>query len=84
MDLRSTQRQENTDAANPDVADTYSLSREVAEADLWSARRQTNTEFDSSEQCARDLPKEDRQSARRQQSTEFENDDLTTQDSLRD
>ena len=75
LDLRSTRRQENTDATGND-----SLSREVAEAHLRSARRQTNTESDNSDQYARDLPNEDRQSGRRQQSTELENDDLTNQD----
>ena len=75
LDLRSTRRQENTDAA-----DTDSLSREVAEADLRSARRQTNTESDNSEQYTRDLPNEDYQSGRRQQSTEFDNDDIASQD----
>ena len=84
VDLRSTRRQENTDAANTDVADPDSLSREVAEADFRSARRQTNTESDNSEHYARDLTNEDRQSARPQQSTEFENDELTNQDSPRD
>ena len=84
MDLRSTRRQENTDATNADASDNDSLSREVAEADLRSARRQTNTESDNSEQYARDLPNEDRQSGRRQQSTEFENDEFTNQDSPRD
>ena len=75
MDLRSTRRQENTDAADSD-----SYSREAAEADLRSARRQTNTESDNSDQYARDLPNEDRQSARRQQSTELGNDDLANRD----
>ena len=61
LDLRCTQRQENTDAAitdaaDTDAADTDSLSREVAEADLRSARRQTNTESNNSERSARDLP----------------------------
>ena len=81
LDLRSTQRQENTDAANTDAADTDSLSRELAEADLRSARRQTNTESDNS---ARDLPNENRQSTRRQQSTEFDNDEIVNQDSPND
>ena len=84
MDLRSTRRQENTDATNADAAGNDSLSRKAAEADLRSARRQTNPESDNSEQYARDLPNEDRQSGRRQQSTELENDDLTNQDSPRD
>ena len=75
MDLRSTRRQENTDAADSD-----SHSREVAEADLRSARRQTITESDNSDQYARDLPNEDRQSDRRQQSTELGNDDLANRD----
>ena len=79
LDLRSTRRQENTDAAGND-----SPSREVAEADLRSARRQTNTESDNPDQYARDLPNEDRQSDRRQQSTESENNDLTNQDSPMD
>ena len=79
LDLRSTQRQEITDAAGND-----SPSREVAEADLRSARRQTNTDSDNSEQCERDSLNEDRQSARRQQSTEFENDNLTDQVSAKD
>ena len=81
MDLRSTQLQENTDATNADAADNDSLSREVAEADLRSARWQTNTESDNSEQCARDLPNEDRQSGRREQSTEFESDKVVNQGS---
>ena len=81
LDLRSTRRQENTDATNAAAADNDSLSREVAEADLRSARRQTNTESDNSEQCDRDSLNEDRQSARRQQSTEFENDKIINQDS---
>ena len=76
MDLRSTRRQENTDAADSD-----SHSREEADADLRSARRQTNTESDNFEQDARDQTTEDRQSTRRQESTEFENDELTNQDS---
>ena len=76
LDLRSTRRQENTDAA-----DTDSHSREVAEADLRSARRQTNTETDNFEQDARDQTTEDRQSTRRQESTEFENDEIVNQDS---
>ena len=84
LDLRSTPRQENTDATNADAAGNDSLSRQVAEADLRSARRQTNTESDNSEQYARDLPNEDRQSGRRQQSTELENDDLTNKESPRD
>ena len=75
LDLRSTRRQENTDAADSD-----SHSREVAEADLRSARRQTNTESDNSDQYARDQPNEDRQSGRRQQSTELGNDDLANRD----
>ena len=79
LDLRSTRRQKNTDAAGND-----SPSREVAEADLRSARRQTNTESDNPDQYARDLPNEDRQSDRRQQSTESENNDLTNQDSPMD
>ena len=79
LDLRSTRRQESTDAAGDD-----SPSRKVAEKDLWSARRQTNTESDNSDQYARDLPNEDRQSGRRQQSTELRNDDLTNRDSPRD
>ena len=62
MDLRSKRRQENFDATNADAAGKDSLSREVAEADLRSARRQTTTESDNSEQYARDLPDEDRQS----------------------
>ena len=61
LDLRSTRRQEKTDAADSD-----SHSSEVAEADLRSARRQTNTESDNSEQCKRDSLNEDRQSTRRQ------------------
>ena len=81
MDLRSTRRQENTDATNTDAADNDSLLREVAEADLRFARRQTNTESDNSEQCERESLNEDRQSARRQQSTEFENDKIVNQDS---
>ena len=76
MDLRSTRRQENTDAADSD-----SHSREVAEEDLRSARRQTNTDSDNSEQHARDQTTEDRQSTRRQESTEFEKDELANQDS---
>ena len=76
LDLRSTRRQENTDAADSD-----SHSREVAEADLRSARRQTNTESDNSERDARDQTTEDRQSTRRQESTEFENDELANHDS---
>ena len=75
LDLRSTRRQENTDAADSD-----SHSREVAEADLRSARRQTNTESDNSDQYARTLPNEDRQSDRRQQNTELGNDDLANRD----
>ena len=75
LDLRSTRRQENTDAADSD-----SHSREVAEADLRSARRQTNTESDNSDQYARALPNEDRQSGRRQQNTELGNDDLANRD----
>ena len=75
LDLRSTRRQENTDAADSD-----SHSREVAEADLRSARRQTNTESDNSEQDAREQTTEDRQSTRRQETTEFENDELANQD----
>ena len=82
--LRSTRRQENTDATNADAACNDSLSREVAEVDLRSARRQTNTESDNSEQYACDLPNEDRQFGPRHQSTELENDDLTNQDSPRD
>ena len=83
LDLRSKRRQENFDATNADAAGKDSLSREVAEADLRSARRQTTTESDNSEQYARDLPDEDRQSSRLQQSTELENDDLTSQDTFR-
>ena len=81
LDLRSTRRHENTDAAHTDAAGDDSLSREEADADLRSARRQTNTEADNSEQCSRDLTNDDRQSTRRQPSTEFENDELINQDS---
>ena len=79
MDLRSTRRQINTDAANTDAP-----SHEVDEADHRFARRQTNTESDNSEQYTRDLRNEDRQSTRRQQSTEFENDELLNHDSPND
>ena len=79
LDLRSTRRQINTDAANTDAP-----SHEVDEADHRSARRQTNTESDNSEQYTRDLRNEDRQSTRRQQSTEFENDELLNHDSPND
>ena len=81
LDLRSTRRHENTDAAHTDAAGNDSPSREEADADLRSARRQTNTEADNSEQCSRDLTNDDRQSTRRQPSTEFENDELINQDS---
>ena len=81
LDLRSTRWQENTDATNTDAAGNDSLSREVAEADLRSPRRQTKTESDNFEQCERVIPNEDRQYARRQQSTEFENDKIVNQDS---
>ena len=52
--------------------------------DLRSARRQSNTEADNTEQYSRNAHNEDRQSARRQQRTEFENDELTNQDLPRD
>ena len=81
LDLQSTRRHKNTDAAHTDAAGDDSLSREEADADLRSARRQTNTEADNSEQCSRDLTNDDRQSTRRQPSTEFENDELINQDS---
>ena len=84
MDLRSTRRHENTDAAHTDAVGDDSLSREEADADLRSARPQTNNEADNSEQCSRDLTNDDRQSTRRQPSTEFENDELINQDSYND
>ena len=81
LELRSTRRQENTDDANADAADNDSLSREVAEADLRSARQETKTDTDNNEHNSRDLHDEDSQSTRRQQSTEFENDEVVNQDS---
>ena len=84
LDLRSTRRQTNTDAAHADDTDSDSRSNEINEADLRSARRQTNTGADNTEQYPRNAHNEDRQSARRQQSTESENDELTNQDFPRD
>ena len=84
MDLRSTRRQTNTDAAHADDTDSDSRSNEINEADLRSARRQSNTEADNTGQYSRNAHNEDRQSARRHQSTESENDELTNQDLPRD
>ena len=54
--------------------------REVADADLWSTRRQTNTETDITEPYSRELHDEDRQSTRRQQTIDSKNDEMDSQD----
>ena len=84
LDLRSTRRQTNTDAAHVDDAENDSRSNEIDEADIRSARRQTNTETDNTEQYSRESHNDDRQSTRRQQSTDFENDEILPQDSPND
>ena len=70
LDLRSTRRQENTDAADSD-----SHSSEVAEADLRSTRRQENTDAADSDSHSREVAEADLRSTRRQTNTESDNSD---------
>ena len=75
MDLRSTWRRANTDAA-----DSEPRTREVTVTDFQSTRRQTNTETDHTEPYSHESNADDRQSTRRQRNVESQNDDTISQD----
>ena len=70
LDLRSTRRQENTDAADSD-----SHSSEVVEADLRSKRRQENTDAADSDSHSSEVAEADLRSSRRRTNTESDNSD---------